>query len=98
MPTIEEIKKTVTDISKEYGVENVYLFGSYARGDNNEDSDIDLRIDKGDIRGLFMLSGFRNKLIDYLGKEVDVLTTQSLDENFLNHIAREEILLYANKW
>ena len=40
MPTIEEIRKTVTVISKEYGVENVYLFGSYVRGDNNEDSDI----------------------------------------------------------
>ena len=97
MPTIDEIRKTVTVISKEYGVENVYLFGSYARGDNNEDSDIDLRIDKGAIRGLFMLSGFRNKLIDSLGKEVDVLTTQSLDKNFLDHIAREEILLYANR-
>lgn len=98
MPTIEEIRKTVTTVSKEYGVENVYLFGSYARGDNNEDSDIDLRIDKGAIRGLFMLSGFRNKLIDCLGKDVDVLTTQSLDKNFLEHISREEILLYANKW
>ena len=97
MPTIEEIKRTVSDISKEYGVKNVYLFGSYARGDNNDESDIDLRIDKGNIRGLFMLSGFRNKIADSLGKDVDVLTTQSLDESFLNRIAEEEILLYENK-
>lgn len=97
MPTIEEIRKIATTVGKQYGVENIFLFGSYARGDNKENSDIDFRIDKGEIRGLFQLCGFRNQLSDSLGKEVDVLTTPSLDEKFLNRIAKEEILLYANK-
>ena len=93
MPTIEEIRDTAITLGQQYGVEKIFLFGSYARGDNNESSDIDFRIDKGNIRGLFQLCGFKNKLEDLLGKEVDVLTTQSLDKDFLNHIAREEILL-----
>ncbi len=97
MPTIEEIKSIAVSIGRQYGVEKIFLFGSYARGDNNETSDIDFRIDKGNIRGLFQLCGFKNKLEDLLGKEVDVLTTQSLDSSFLNHIAKEEILLYADK-
>ena len=97
MPTIEEIRQTAESLGQQYGVERIFLFGSYARGDNNEDSDIDFRIDKGNIRGLFQLCGFKNKLEDMLGREVDVLTTQSLDEKFLNNIAKEEILLYANK-
>ena len=97
MPSIEEIKYKASEIAKQYGVERLYLFGSYARGDNNEDSDIDFRIDKGRIRGLFQLCGFINSLQDSLGKEIDVLTTQSLDKKFLDHIAKEEILLYADK-
>ena len=97
MPTIEEIRNIAASIGRQYGVERIFLFGSYARGDNNETSDIDFRIDKGNIRGLFQLCGFKNKLEDLLGKEVDVLTTQSLDSSFLNHIAKEEILLYADK-
>ena len=97
MPTIEEIRNIAASIGRQYGVERIFLFGSYARGDNNETSDIDFRIDKGNIRGLFQLCGFKNKLEDSLGKEVDVLTTQSLDNSFLNHIAKEEILLYADK-
>ena len=97
MLSIEEIKSIAASIGRQYGVERIFLFGSYARGDNNETSDIDFRIDKGNIRGLFQLCGFKNKLEDSLGKEVDVLTTQSLDNNFLNHIAKEEILLYADK-
>lgn len=97
MPTIEEIKSIAVSLGRQYGVEKIFLFGSYARGDNNETSDIDFRIDKGNIRGLFQLCGFKNKLEDLLGKEVDVLTTQSLDSSFLNHIAKEEILLYADK-
>ena len=97
MLSIEEIKGVAASVGRQYGVERIFLFGSYARGDNNETSDIDFRIDKGNIRGLFQLCGFKNKLEDSLGKEVDVLTTQSLDNNFLNHIAKEEILLYADK-
>ena len=33
----------------------VFLFGSYARGDYNENSDIDLRIEKGDLKGIFVV-------------------------------------------
>ena len=41
---IAQIKKIVKPIFKKYGVEMAYVFGSYARGDYNEDSDIDIII------------------------------------------------------
>ena len=50
--TIPEIKNIVCPLAKEYGAERVYLFGSYARGESTKNSDIDLRIDKGNIKGL----------------------------------------------
>ena len=50
--TVDEIKEIVAALAAQYGADRIYLFGSYARGDANQDSDIDLRIDKGAIRGL----------------------------------------------
>ncbi|QNK40424.1 nucleotidyltransferase family protein [Caproicibacter fermentans] len=95
MMTVEEIKKTVQPIAKKYGVKRVYLFGSYARGDTTEHSDVDLRVDKGSLRGMFALCGLYTELEDALRMKVDLLTTGSLDEDFLNRIKNEEVLLYA---
>ncbi len=94
---VSEIKSAVTEIGDRYGVERVYLFGSYARGDAAADSDVDLRIDKGCIRGLFALSGVHLALEDRLGTKVDLLTSDSLDASFLEHIRGEEVLLYGNE-
>ncbi|MCL2361948.1 MAG: hypothetical protein FWC73_09070 [Defluviitaleaceae bacterium] len=57
-------------------------------------SDIDLRIDKGRLRGLFQLAGFQQDVQEQLGVKVDVLTTQSMDEAFLQNIRGEEVILY----
>ena len=91
--TIDELRKIVTPLAKEYGAERIYLFGSYARGEETEHSDIDLRIDKGQIRGL-ALAGLLIDLEDALGLPVDMLTTSSLDEHFLSAIRNDEVLLY----
>ena len=92
--TIEELQSRISPIAIQYGVERVYLFGSYARGCATADSDIDLRIDKGKLRGLFALSGMRLDICSALDKDVDLLTTNSLDEEFLGRIHGEEVLIY----
>lgn len=94
MKQISEIKEVVNRRAKEYGAERIYLFGSYARGDANENSDIDLRIDRGNIRGGFALAGLLLDLESDLGASVDLVTTGSLDTEFLNMIKGEEQLLY----
>lgn len=94
--TIEEIKKIVALIAESYGVEKIYLFGSYARGEATENSDIDLRVDKGRLKGLIELGALYVDLEDSLGKKLDLLTTDSLDQDFLSRIAKEEILVYQN--
>lgn len=92
--TIEEIKTIVEPIARKYGVERVYLFGSYARGDVNENSDVDLRIDKGSLKGLFALCGLYTEIEEALQMKVDILTTRSLEDDFLRKIQKEEVLLY----
>lgn len=91
--TIDEIKEIVTILAARYGADRIYLFGSYARGDANKDSDIDLRIDKGAIRGLQM-GGLAADLEDALGIPVDLVPTGSLDSKFLKSISDDEVLLY----
>lgn len=91
--TIDEIKEIVTILAARYGADRIYLFGSYARGDASKDSDIDLRIDKGAIRGLQM-GGLAADLEDALGIPVDLVPTGSLDSKFLNSISDDEVLLY----
>ena len=91
--TISEIKSIVSRLAKQYGAERVYLFGSYARGDSTPASDIDLRIDKGSIRG-FQLGGLLLDLEASLGVPVDLVPTSSLDQRFLDAIQKDEVLLY----
>ena len=92
--TIEDIKTKTIPIAKEYGVNSMRLFGSYARGEATEDSDIDLLIDRGDIYSLLEYSGFINSLEDALECNVDVITTGSNNKNFLDTISRDLVLIY----
>lgn len=91
--TLSEIKTIVLRLAKQYGAERIYLFGSYARGDVTDTSDIDLRIDKGNIRG-FQLGGLLLDLEDSFGIPVDLVPTSSLDQRFLDTIQKDEVLLY----
>ena len=94
--TIDEIKNISVPIAQRYGVKAVYLFGSYARNEADENSDIDIVIDKGKIQGLQFVS-FTLDLEDRFGKRVDVLTTYSLPDDLRQEILSDEVLLYAEK-
>jgi predicted nucleotidyltransferase len=92
--TIEELQSLVQPLAMRYRAERVSLFGSYARGEAKSGSDIDLRVDCGAICGYFQLAGFHRELEETLAVTVDMLTTGSLDEEFLSRISNEEIVLY----
>ena len=96
--SIQELKDIVAPLAQKYGAQRVYLFGSYARRDMTESSDVDLRIDKGSIRGL-ALAGFLVDLEDALGLKVDLIPTTSLDGQFLSSIPEDEVLtVIAVSW
>ena len=95
--TIEEIQKIVSPIAANHGVEKVFLFGSYARGEASADSDLDFRIDCGNATDYFTLGQMYCDLEDVFQKKLDILTTGSLDQKFLDRIRKEEILIYGNQ-
>lgn len=96
MLTIEQIKIAVMKIGKSYGIKNAYLFGSYAKGDADEESDVDLIIDAGEIRSYLGLSGFQLDMSKELGgTKVDVITTDGVLPKFYDLIKNDRILLYG---
>lgn len=91
--SIPELRAVVCPLARQYGAERVYLFGSYARGDAKDSSDIDLRIDRGSIRGL-QFAGPLGDLEDALHTKVDLISTNGMDDDFLAAIRPDEVLLY----
>lgn len=102
--TIEEITKKVAPIAKKYNLKEVYLFGSYARGEAREDSDIDLLYVKFDnsmsLTTKYMLL---DELEESLGKKVDLVSLQAFVMNkkvpgtdeILENIEQEREEIYA---
>ncbi|MCR5702565.1 MAG: nucleotidyltransferase domain-containing protein [Lachnospiraceae bacterium] len=94
MYTVESIKEAILPIGQMYGIKKIFLFGSYAKGIANDNSDIDLLIEKGKPLSLLKLSSFRQDVEDSLNLPVDVVTTSGIDEKFKNAIMGTEVLLY----
>ncbi len=80
--TLEELRKfkpQIEALGEQYGIANFRVFGSVARGEANESSDIDMMVDLTKPIGLKFFT-FENELSEMLDAEVDVLT-----ENSVNH-------------
>ena len=94
MLEINEIKEKVTPVAKTFGIKSVSLFGSYAKGEATEESDVDIYIEKGKLKSLIQYFSFVSELENILKCHVDVVTTGIEDREFLLSIQKEGILLY----
>ena len=92
--TIEEIKNIAIPIVKEYGIVILSIFGSYARGEATENSDLDFLIDAGDLGGLIQYCSLVRKLEDAFNCHVDLITMGISDRDFLKRIQKEELVIY----
>ena len=103
--TIDEIREKVKPIAEKYGIEKVWLFGSYARGEATEDSDVDLMISYQNLIGKFALGGVFVDFKEILAKDVDVVSAEALTASYatvlskklLKNVEKEGILLYARQ-
>ncbi len=92
--TLEELRsdkrQMILAIADKHGVTSVRVFGSFARGEAREDSDLDLLIEAGPRRTPFFPGGFLADLEDALGRHVDVV-----EESGLHWVIREQVLKEA---
>lgn len=102
--TLEEIKEKVLPIIQKYRIPAMYLFGSYARGDATEESDIDFLVDTTgtELTSLLRLGALYCDLEDVFEKQIDLITIRAImqdscmesDIDFRNTVLRERVKLY----
>ena len=88
--TIENIINMVKPIAEKYHVDQIYLFGSYARGEAGIDSDLDFLVYGGDNFKLTMIFALAEELREVLDKKVDVFEIHEIDQEseFYNAIMK----------
>ena len=100
--TLDEIAERIAPVAKKYNIPKVYIFGSYARGEANPDSDVDLMIEVGNLRGLEVI-GALEEFKNALNKPVDLITTRSLTQErakkyskvFIDNLENDRRLIYG---
>jgi predicted nucleotidyltransferase len=96
MYSVDDISQRVAPVARRFGIGKLAVFGSYARNEASETSDLDFHIiDSGTMRGLFALAGFKNALEDTFRIPVDVVTTNGMYDDVRTAVEREEIVVYG---
>ena len=93
--TIEKVTAIVKPLAQKYHIKEVYLFGSYARGDADENSDLDFLVFGGEGFKLTQIFAFSEELRETLQKRVDVFEINEInqDSEFYKTIMREKVLV-----
>lgn len=90
--TIKEIKNRIRPVMEKHQINEVYLFGSYARGEAHPNSDVDIYCSSGDVETLYDEVDLIEELKQALGKEVDVVTIGSqMHEYFRQQLEEDKI-------
>jgi predicted nucleotidyltransferase len=90
----QAITQQIVDYFKTQPVVKAWIFGSYARGEQTENSDIDILIQPEQSVGLFKLSGMHLDLQDLLHIDVDLVTVKGLLPFARKSADRDKILIY----
>jgi predicted nucleotidyltransferase len=95
MKSIDEIKVLISEHKQElrenFKVKEISIFGSYARGEQENRSDIDLLVDFTELISLLKLVGLENYLKDILEEEVEVIPKDDIRTEFKERILKEAI-------
>ncbi len=80
------------ELRERYGVHDLWLFGSYVRGEQTPDSDLDVLIELGDQPiGLFKFVEIQNVLSDRLGINIDLVEKEGLKPAIGKRVLREAV-------
>ncbi len=90
-------KDKIYQIAAKYNITKVYLFGSAARGENTETSDVDFLIELEEGASAFGVGGFQYEVQKLLGIQIDVIPTFAFpairDRDFVEHVQADAIML-----
>lgn len=92
MPAIKEIlnkREQIISIAKQNKINNVMLFGSVLREEERPDSDIDFLVECNDDCSLFDIISLKHALEEFLGRQIDVVTADSIHWTLKDKILQE---------
>ncbi len=87
---LQDLKERIRPVLLEHGVVRASVFGSMARGEATEESDIDLLVELEEGSSLMDLAGLKVDLEDILGRTVDVVTYDSIHPSLREQILKEQ--------
>jgi predicted nucleotidyltransferase len=96
MKTLEDIKQLLNkhkkEIKEKFGVKNLYIFGSYVRGEQTPESDIDILVEFEKGKKTFRnYMGLKFYLEELLGKEVDLVIKEAVRKELKKYIYGEAV-------
>lgn len=83
----------IKEITEKFKPKMIGIFGSYARGENIKESDLDLLIEFENKINLLDLIGLEQELSEQLGVKVDLITNQSVNDQLRPYIEKDLIIL-----
>ena len=90
---LKSIRDTLIAVAAKHGASNLRVFGSVARGEDDEASDVDLLVELERGRSLFDLVRLHDELADVLGGPVDVVTERGLSPYMRDRVLSESVPL-----
>ena len=98
MISLDYISSAVSRVLAQYDVSEAYLFGSFARGEQTPDNDIDLRLVCGNTMTFGTLYELSHELERELGRKVEIVTNppEHMRPAFRKSIKQEEMRLYVS--
>lgn len=93
--TAEEIRKIVVPVLRKYNVTRAGLFGSLARGEDTEESDVDILVELGIDMSLLDYMKIKMSLEDILNKKVDLVEYRAIKPQLRKRILSDEVRMYG---
>jgi hypothetical protein len=91
-PSLDQLRSEVVPALKRHDVVRAALFGSFARGEQEEASDLDILVEFGKEKSLLDLVALKLELEETLGRGVDDLTYGSLHPGIRERVLKEQVL------
>ena len=90
---LQILKRHKEELYKKYGVEEIGLFGSFARGEETDKSDIDILVEFKNPVSLLLVSSLEIYLSDLLGIRVDLVRKRNIRKELKDNILNEVVNL-----
>ena len=91
----QDINDKIVNYLKRFNPRRIGIFGSYARNEDNPQSDIDILVDFPEKVTLFDLGGMKVDLSEMLNRPIDIVTERGINSRIKDHIYRDLKIIFG---